>query len=286
MQFLDGVDLARLVRQQGRLEVNQACEYIRQAALGLQHIHEHGMVHRDIKPSNLVVTATQPPVIKILDLGLARLDEDPSAPSQRVALTRVGTVMGTPDYMAPEQALHSRHADIRSDLYSLGCTLYFVLAGRPPFPGGDAIEKMLKHQLDDPTPIEELRPEVPEPVRAILNRMMAKKKEERYQTPQEVVLALQAFLEPPVRAIPVMAAPEAAPAALTVSAPPTPPTPAAAATNFEPVDCSETPFIPVISSPLVRIPSRQADWGLWIFLACACAGAIVCLVVALIIVLR
>jgi serine/threonine-protein kinase len=204
--------------------------------------------------------------------------------------------------MAPEQALHSRHADIRSDLYSLGCTLYYTLTGRPPFPGGDAIEKMLKHQLDVPTPVAELRADVPAPLRLILDRMMAKKKEERYQTPQELIIALQAFLGPPARAIPLGMPPETASAETTITYPPSPapaapvaapsPSPAPAAPvaapspSLESVDATESPFIPVISSPLVRLPSRQADWGLWIFLAIACAGAIVCLIVALLIVLR
>ena len=129
MEYVEGLDLARLVREKGALPVAQACDFIRQAAVGLQHAHERGLVHRDVKPSNLLVTAGEAaPVVKILDLGLARLG-DTFAKERN--LTKMGQVIGTPDYLAPEQALDARNVDIRADVYSLGCTLYFLLTTRP-----------------------------------------------------------------------------------------------------------------------------------------------------------
>jgi serine/threonine-protein kinase len=191
MEYVEGVDLGRLVKERGPLPPRQACEYIRQAALGLQHAHERGLVHRDVKPSNLLLTKAsglQPAgVIKILDLGLARL-QDPD--NEGSAITQMGAIVGTPDYISPEQARDSRIADIRSDLYSLGCTFYYLLAGQTPFPGDTGTEKLLHHCFDEPKPIEQLRPEVPPRVCAVVRRLMAKKPEERYQTPAKLVVAL------------------------------------------------------------------------------------------------
>src|SRR5438105_8836747 len=133
MEYVDGVDLARQVQTSGRRTVAQASAYLRQAALGLQHLHERGLVHRDIKPSNLLVT--QGGIVKVLDLGLARMHLSAHARSSK-SLTQFGDVMGTADYMAPEQAEDPHHADIRADLYSLGCTFYFLLTGQVPFAGG------------------------------------------------------------------------------------------------------------------------------------------------------
>jgi serine/threonine-protein kinase len=189
--------------------------------------------------------------------------------------------MGTPDYMPPEQALHSRNADIRSDIYSLGCTFYFALTGRPPFPGGDAIEKMLKHQLEQPTPVEELRPGLPGPVRDILARMMAKKKEDRLQTPREIVRTLEIYLEPPARAMPVgpvepaadwMLDPEETDPAFTPSA-------AEVETASAPA-VEESGIPPLDANPRDRVPSPWADWGLWLLLACAGIGAAIAVFMA------
>ena len=135
MEYVEGTDLARLVKRDGPLTVDRACDYVRQAALGLQHAYERGMVHRDIKPANLLLTA-KGDVVKVLDMGLARLDRPEKDAGASSTLTQEGAVMGTPDYIAPEQARDSHTVDIRADLYSLGCTLYFLLAGRVPFPGG------------------------------------------------------------------------------------------------------------------------------------------------------
>ncbi|HYT90462.1 MAG TPA: protein kinase, partial [Gemmataceae bacterium] len=191
MEHVEGLDLHRLVRESGPLTPVQACEYVRQAALGLQHASERGLVHRDVKPSNLLLDREQS-IIKLLDLGLARREGVASAtvPGE---LTGVGMMLGTPDFMAPEQAVDPRQADIRADIYSLGCTLYFLLAGRPPFPDGTLTQKLLWHQHAEPEPIGSLRPDVPAGLSAVLRKMLAKRPEERYQAPAEVAAALAPF---------------------------------------------------------------------------------------------
>jgi serine/threonine protein kinase/Leucine-rich repeat (LRR) protein len=191
MEHIDGAtDLSRLLKQNGPLPIEQACEYIRQAALGLQHAAERGLVHRDIKPANLLLTPDGK-TVKILDMGLARLSET-SSEQQSTFLTQEGVIMGTPDYIAPEQALHSHTVDIRADLYSLGCSFYQLLTGRVPFPGGALTEKLLRHQLEEPQPVEQLRPDVPPNVAAIVRKLLEKKRDNRFQTPAEVAAALGA----------------------------------------------------------------------------------------------
>jgi WD40 repeat protein/serine/threonine protein kinase len=189
MEYVEGSDLARQVKENGPLPVAVACEYIRQAAVGLQHAHEKGLVHRDIKPHNLLVgTNGGAPVVKILDMGLARLQG-----KGETGLTQAGQVLGTPDYLAPEQAYDSRKADIRSDIYSLGCTLYFLLAGRAPFTGETLAQVLLMHQMEEPTPLKQRRAEVPAALAAVVHKMMAKQPGERYQSPAEVADALAAL---------------------------------------------------------------------------------------------
>jgi len=166
MEYVEGTDLAKLVKKGGPLPVRDACLYVQQAALGLQHACERGMVHRDIKPHNLLLTASGG-TVKLLDLGLARL-VDTGMEDHSGTLTRDQSIMGTPDYIAPEQARDARKADVRSDLYSLGCTLYHLLTGVVPFPEGTLTEKLLQHQLDEPRPVEELRPGVPPGVGAMV----------------------------------------------------------------------------------------------------------------------
>ncbi len=192
MEYIEGDDLSRLVKQTGPLAVPQACEYVRQAAVGLQHIHENGMVHRDIKPANLM-RSHQGAIIKILDMGLARLREEEAEETKPDRLTRLGVVMGTIDFIAPEQALDSRRADIRSDLYSLGCTLYYLLSGQAPFPRDEPMAKLLAHSCDAAVPVEQMRPEVPPRVDAIVGKLMAKRPAERYQTPAELIVDLVAL---------------------------------------------------------------------------------------------
>jgi DNA-binding beta-propeller fold protein YncE len=189
MEYVEGIDLARLVAQRGKLPIEEACEYVRQASLGLQHAHEKGMIHRDIKPHNLMVTPAGQ--VKILDFGLALFARE--AGSESDALTSHGVVMGTADYMAPEQASDSHHADIRADIYSLGCTLYHLLTGHVPFPKGTFLDKVVRHATKKPTPISQLRSELPSELVRVVERMMAKKPEQRYQTPAEVAQALAPF---------------------------------------------------------------------------------------------
>jgi serine/threonine-protein kinase len=240
MEYIDGDDLAKIVKDRGPLKVQQACEYIRQAAHGLQHAFERGLVHRDIKPANLLVTravasdrrrssgliprpnldarsssvmarrADAYPfgMVKILDMGLARCT-DPLTGRASTTLTQIGSVMGTPEFIAPEQARDSHSSDVRADLYSLGCTLYFLLTGHPPFPHGNLTDKLLAHQFDDPVPVDRARREayrlgkaapendydrrVPLAVAAILNKLLAKNPEDRYQTPIELAGAFEAI---------------------------------------------------------------------------------------------
>jgi serine/threonine protein kinase len=188
MELVDGVSLNRLVEQSGPFPVEQASEHIRQAALGLEHAHGHGMVHRDIKPHNLMLARGGQ--VKILDFGLTRFADDNQA---EAPLTHWASLTGTPDYMPPEQAANAHAADIRADIYALGCTLYYLLAGRPPFPGGDAFEKIVAHMKHEPTPLPELRRDVPPELVQVVARMMAKNPEQRFQTPIEVARALSSF---------------------------------------------------------------------------------------------
>jgi hypothetical protein len=200
MDYAPGLSLDRLLQRHGRLEVADACEAARQAALGLQHAFASGLVHRDVKPSNLILTTDREgpgppaPVVKILDLGLAKfLYGDPEL---RDELTAAGYVMGTADYMAPEQWADPRRADIRADLYSLGCTLYHLLAGRPPF-GDEAHDtwrkKLAAHEQEPVPPVRERCPAVPAGLVAVLDRLLAKRPEDRFATPEEVAGALGPF---------------------------------------------------------------------------------------------
>ena len=194
LEFVDGVDLEKLVEKGGALPAAQAVDYIRQAAVGLQHAHEKGLVHRDIKPSNLLLAKPQAgqSTIKILDMGLARLNQ-PVRGSRTANLTVVGgasIMQGTPDYMAPEQALDFHTADIRADIYSLGCTFYHLLAGQPPFPGGTSRERLQRHLQEEPRPLTELNPHVPQEFAQLVARMMAKDPDDRFFTAAAVEEAL------------------------------------------------------------------------------------------------
>ncbi len=194
MEFIDGVDCANLVRDSGPLGIALACDCIRQAALGLQHAHESGVIHRDVKPSNLLVTRNPPITVKILDMGLIRPAGVQSANSEhQSALTLDGTVVGTPDFMSPEQAKNSSAVDCRADIYSLGCTFYYLLTARMPFPVTNVMEKLIKHQFEQPYPVEMIRREIPAPVAAILQRMMAKDAADRFPNADEVAAALAPF---------------------------------------------------------------------------------------------
>ncbi|MBS0264367.1 MAG: serine/threonine protein kinase [Planctomycetes bacterium] len=194
MEYAAGIDAHRLVRDGGPLPASVAAEYIRQAAAGLQHAAERGLVHRDIKPSNLQVTDNRT-TIKILDLGLARSRATPDQATGTAAreLTQTCAVLGTPDYMSPEQIDDPRRADIRSDIYSLGCTFYFFLTGRAPFADLPWEEKLVSHRKAEPVPVEQLRPEISTALGAVVRKMMAKRPEERYASPADLMAALAPF---------------------------------------------------------------------------------------------
>ncbi len=192
MEYVDGSNFQAIVARGGPLDPLRAAHYVRQAALGLQHAHEAGLVHRDVKPANLLLDRAG--TVKVLDLGLARFFHDEADDLSR----RDGAgPLGTGDYMAPEQALDSHRVDIRADVYSLGATFYFLLAGTGPFQGG-AVQKLMRHQFARPRPIREVRPDVPEGLAAVLDRMMAKDPARRYQTPAEVVEALAPWARAPI----------------------------------------------------------------------------------------
>lgn len=221
MEFVEGRSLADHLRDKTRLSIREACSCIRQAALGLQHAHEKRMVHRDIKPDNLMLTASGQ--LKILDFGLARLgqaetpttsDPVPDQPTEGntsrgatqpettgertglvAQLTAAGTVMGTPDYVAPEQVSDSSKVDIRADIYSLGCSLYQCLTGQVPFPDGDITDRLIAHSSQSPVPVRQLRPGVPPALAAVVAKMMEKDPAKRYQNPGEVAAALVPFAE-------------------------------------------------------------------------------------------
>jgi serine/threonine protein kinase len=193
MEYVPGQNLAEHVRSAGPLPVAHACHYIRQAALGLQHAHEKHTIHRDIKPHNLMLARDgDRHIIKVLDFGLAKVTSEQARPG---GLTSDGRMMGTPDYIAPEQINDAARADIRADIYSLGCTLYFFLTGRPPFAGAGLYEVLKAHHDSEAVPVHEVRPDVPPGLSAVIAKMMAKAPADRYQTPAEVAVAVHPFAQ-------------------------------------------------------------------------------------------
>ncbi len=212
MEYVQGKTLSQVLAKHGPFPIHFACDCARQAALGLQHAHERGLIHRDIKPSNLLLTTSTPggrrDQVKILDMGLARAHYDPADKGAKV-LTQLGTVMGSPNYIAPEQTFDAHKVDIRADIYALGCSLYELLTGQPPFPSGDVMQKLQSHVCSPPRPVQELRADVPPDLAELLHRMLAKRPEDRYQTPAEVAEALAPFCqaEPPRAPVPVAVVP-------------------------------------------------------------------------------
>jgi WD40 repeat protein/tRNA A-37 threonylcarbamoyl transferase component Bud32 len=189
MEYVDGIDLGRLVEKCGPQPPAFACHYAMETAQGLEYLHRQGMVHRDIKPQNLMLTRDNH--IKILDFGLARL-----ALEVWTTVTRDDSLLGTADYLAPEQAREAHTVDVRADIYSLGCTLYFLLTGQPPFPGTTLAQKLLAHDQAAPRPVAAFRSDLPFGLERVIDRMMAKDPAQRYQSPAEVVLALAPFARP------------------------------------------------------------------------------------------
>ncbi len=189
MEFVDGRDLQQTVKRSGRMDYAMAADYIRQAAEGLGHAHSNGLIHRDVKPANLLVD--QKNVVKVLDLGLARFtDED------RASLTVQydENVLGTADYLAPEQAVDSHTVDGRADIYSLGCAFYFLLTAHPPFPDGTLPQRLMAHQKQPPPSISKERPDAPPDLVAICTKMMAKNPADRFQSMNDVAQTLRRWL--------------------------------------------------------------------------------------------
>src|SRR5262245_2578657 len=208
MEYVDGASLQEIVKKSGPMDIPRSCDYIRQAALGLEHAHAAGLIHRDIKPGNILVDRTG--VVKILDMGLARFfnDEDD-------VLTKKfdENVLGTADYLAPEQAIDSHTVDIRADIYSLGATFYYMLTGRTAFGEGTVAQKLLWHQTRQPKPVTEYRAEVPPELAAVILKMMHKDRAQRYQTPAEVAQALEPFTQTAIGPPPDAEMPQLSPAA-------------------------------------------------------------------------
>jgi serine/threonine-protein kinase len=191
MEYVDGIDLANHVKKEGPLPVDRALNYIVQAARGLEHAHKLGIFHRDIKPANLLLDKQG--TVKILDMGLARIQEagKPAANvEEEAALTGKGSIIGTVDYMSPEQAMNSQNADHRSDIYSLGITLHFLLTGKPMFGGDTVLARIMAHR-ETPVPLlRAARADVPREVDSIMQRMAAKKREDRYQSATSLIADL------------------------------------------------------------------------------------------------
>lgn len=188
MELVEGSDLSALVKKNGPFGVDQAVNYITQAAKGLKAAHAEGIVHRDIKPANLLLDKNE--TVKILDMGLARIEGSVDAPTQ-AELTSTGTVMGTVDYMAPEQALNTKTADARADIYSLGCSLFYLLCGKATYDGDTLMAKLLAHQGQPIPSLRATRPEVSELLDSVFAKMVAKKVDDRYQTMTEVIADLE-----------------------------------------------------------------------------------------------
>jgi serine/threonine-protein kinase len=186
MEYVEGISLQALVGRRGPVAISAACHYARQVAFGLQHAYELGFVHRDIKPANLLLDRAG--VVKVLDLGLVRSQADAAQGLTRQLDSR--SILGTADYIAPEQAVDSSNVDTRADLYSLGATLYFMLAGRPLFPEGRTAQKLVWHQIKEPVPVNRFRPDLPPELVRVVHTLLRKRPEDRYQTPAELFEAL------------------------------------------------------------------------------------------------
>ncbi len=204
MEHLDGETLDEILNRRKTIPAPEAVRLVHQALLGLQHLHEKRMVHRDLKPANLMVTP--PPIpgkpdstlectLKILDIGIGReLFDEESTLTQDMNLTTEGAILGTPDYLAPEQARDARGADVRADIYSLGCVLYHLISGRTPFQDKNVMTQMVKHATEKATPLSTLAKNLPDGLEAVVQKMMAKKPDDRYPSPEEAAAALSPFL--------------------------------------------------------------------------------------------
>ncbi|MCO6454657.1 MAG: serine/threonine protein kinase, partial [Pirellulaceae bacterium] len=189
-EFIEGVNIRDLVEHKGPLSLDEAVTYTLQVADALEHASRRDVVHRDIKPSNVLVTADGR--AKLVDMGLARLHQVESSAED---LTASGVTLGTFDYISPEQARDPRATDVRSDLYSLGCTFYFMLTGFPPFPHGTVLQKLLSHSSEEPPDPSQYRDDLTEEVIAIINKLLAKSPRDRYQQPRDLIVDLKLLAE-------------------------------------------------------------------------------------------
>ncbi len=189
MEYVDGDDLQTMVKKQGPLPFDKVADYIAQAAHGLQHAHDIGMIHRDVKPANLLVNSSGR--VKLLDLGLALFSDEKQA---SLTMDFNDKVLGTADYLAPEQALNSHQVDHRADLYGLGCTMYFLLTGQPPFPDGTIAQRIAKHQSQMPQDIRKLRPKCPGELEGICVKLLQKDPKFRYASAKQTAEVLEAWL--------------------------------------------------------------------------------------------
>lgn len=190
MEYVDGPDFSKIIKKEGQMDFRRAADYIAQVAEGLQHAHDAGFIHRDIKPANCLVDSQN--VVKVLDLGLTLFKEE-EGPSLTIAHNE--NVLGTADFLSPEQAINSHKVDSRADIYSLGCTFYYLLTGHAPFPSGTISERLIKHQKEAPAPIRDDCPDIPKVLEAICAKMMRKSRRQRFQTCQEAATCLHDWLE-------------------------------------------------------------------------------------------
>lgn len=189
MEYVDGLDLHQLVKRDGPFDWAVAANVIAQAARGLQHAHDRSIIHRDVKPANILVDPTGR--VRILDMGLALVS---ARDDDSLTVVNNENVLGTADYLAPEQAVNSHRVDHRADIYGLGCTLYYLIAGRPPFGDGTLAQRIAKHQTEMPTPLRELRPDCPGELEGICDKMIQKQPDQRYQSAAAVANALEQLL--------------------------------------------------------------------------------------------
>jgi serine/threonine protein kinase len=271
MEYIPGKSLQRLVQSEGPLDVPRAARLMREVAAGLEHAHSQGLIHRDLKPSNIMVTPHDH--AKVLDLGLAILE------GEDVADVRVvggkGYIVGTMDYIAPEQTANSAAVDRRADIYSLGCTLYYAITGRPPFPGGTSKEKMVRQRSEEPESILDLKPTLSVAFALLVRRLMAKDPADRPANAAEVARLLRPWANDATLPLDRKDDPEYSTAVFALQAELTPdahvigpPTPASEDDYEEELRSSEGPdrgkFVP---ESLEEIPSRMPAWKLWLLAA-------------------
>jgi len=251
MEFIEGKNIAQLIGAQGAIDWPSAVRLVRQVALGLEHAHQKGLIHRDVNPSNILVTRDG--TAKLTDLGLA-IDL-----ADEANVTRDGATVGTFDYISPEQAKHSREVDTRSDIYSLGCTLYHMISGRVPFPVPSLPEKLYAHQLHDADALHAVVNDVPEGLSRVVKRMMAKRPEARYQTPMAVAQALEPFVDDAARLSPTATSEGSAGDEIAAPGSKTRVATAVRSDSQAPEPPPEVPTVPESTSTSVTVPQSDPD---------------------------